>query len=78
MNSYNPLSAAQRLEAAGLSRKQAEAIAEEINDGTSEFVTKEQLEAALDKQTIRMSIINAGMLTLTCTILGTLIAALLR
>ena len=78
MNSFNPLSSAQRLEAAGLPRKQAEAIAGEITDGTNDFVTKNQLEAALDKQTIRMSIINAGMLTLTCTILGTLIAALLR
>ena len=78
MNAYNPLSAAQRLEASGLSRKQAEVIAEEINDGTSDFVTKEQLDAALNRQTIRMSVINAGMLTLTCTILGTLIAALLR
>jgi hypothetical protein len=78
MNSYNPLSSAQRLESAGLSRKQAEAIASEIDGGTSDLVTKDQLEAALDKQTIRMSIIMAGLLTLTCTILGTLIAGLLR
>ena len=73
-----PESSAQRLEAAGFPRKQAEAIAGEITDGTGDLVTKDQLEAALDKQTIRMSVINAGMLTLTCTILGTLIAALLR
>ena len=78
MNAYNPLSSAQRLEAAGFPRKQAEAIAGEITDGTGDLVTKDQLEAALDKQTIQMSVINAGMLTLTCTILGTLIAALLR
>ncbi len=78
MNAFNPLSAAQRLEAAGLPRPQAEAIAGEISDGTNDLVTKEQLEAALDKQTIRMAVINAGMLTLASTILGTLIAALLR
>ena len=76
MNAYNPLTAAHRLEETGLSRKQAEAIASEITDGTSSFVTNEQLAAALDKQTIRMSVINAGMLTLVCTILGTLIAIL--
>ncbi len=78
MNAYNPLSSAQRLEASGMSRKQAEAVASEIGNGTNDLVTKDQLEAALDKQTIRVSIINAGMLTLACTILGTLIAALLR
>jgi hypothetical protein len=78
MNAFNPLAADQRLEASGLPRKQAEAIAGEITDGTSEFVTKDMLEATLDKQTIRMTISNAGMLTLACTILGTLIAALLR
>lgn len=78
MNAYNPLTSAHRLESAGLSRTQAEAIASEIGDGTNDLVTKEQLEAALDKVTIRLSVINAGMLTLACTILGTLIAALLR
>lgn len=78
MNAYIPLSSAQRLEAAGLTRKHAEAIAGEISDGTNDLVTKDQLEAALDKQTIRMAVINAGMLTLACTILGTLIATLLR
>ncbi len=74
---YNPLTATQRLEASGISRKQAEAIASEINDGTEHLVTKDELLAALDKQTIRMSVINAGMLTLACTVLGTLAAALL-
>ena len=78
MNAYNPLTATHRLEETGLSRKQSEAIASEINEGTSDLVTQEQMDAALNKQTIRMSVINAGMLTLACTILGTLIAALLR
>ena len=78
MNAYNPLSSAQRLEAAGLPRKQAEAIAGEITDGTSDLVTKDMLEAALDKQTIRLSVIVGGMLVLTCTLLSTLTAVLLR
>jgi hypothetical protein len=82
MNAFNPLESSKRLEAAGIVRGHAEAIASEIDGGVSDLVTKEyfreRLDAALDKQTIRMSVINAGMLTLTCTILGTLIAALLR
>ena len=78
MNAYNPLTAAHRLEDTGLSRKQAEAIASEIDGGTSDLVTKEQMEAALDKTTIRLSIIIAGMLTLASTILGTVTAVLLR
>lgn len=76
MNMYNPLSATQRLEAAGLTRKQAEAIAGEIDGGTIDLVTKDMLEAALDKQTIKLSIITAGMLTLFCTIIGALVAVL--
>jgi len=75
MNAFNPLAAAQRLEASGFPRKQAEAIAGEITDGTSEFVTREMLDAALDKQTIRMSIINVGIITLACTILGVALSA---
>ncbi|MFM9978577.1 MAG: hypothetical protein ACKVOP_11115 [Sphingomonadaceae bacterium] len=76
MNSYNPLSSAQRLAASGLPREHAEAIAAEIEGGVTELVTKEMLDAALDKQTIKISVIMAGLLTLMCTILGTLIALL--
>jgi hypothetical protein len=75
MNSFNPLSAAQRLEAAGLPRKQAEAIAGEISDGTNDLVTQKDLEAALDKVTIRLSVIIGGIITLACTILGVVLSA---
>ena len=82
VNAFNPLEATKRREAAGIVRGHAEAIASEIDGTVSNLVTteyfRERLDAALDKQMIRMSVINAGMLTLACTILGTLFAALLR
>jgi hypothetical protein len=74
MNSYNPLSSAQRLEAAGLSRKQAEAIAGELADGTNEFVTKDQLLAALDKQTIKIGIMMSAIIALACSIMGVVLS----
>ena len=74
MNAYNPLSSAQRLEAAGLPRKQAEAIAGEITDGTNDFVTKEQLIAALDKQTIKIGIMMSAIIALACSIMGVVIS----
>ena len=75
MNSYNPLSSAQRLEAAGLPRKQAEAIAGEITDGTNDLVNKEQLVAALDKQTIKIGIMVSAIVALACSIMGVIFAA---
>ena len=74
MNIYNPLASTKRLEAAGLARSHAEAIASAINDGTGNLVTKEQLEAALDKVTIRLSIIIGGIVTLACTVLGVVLS----
>jgi hypothetical protein len=74
MNSYNPLSSAQRLEAAGLPRKQAEAIAGEITDGTNDFVTKDQLIAALDTQTIKIGIMMSAIVALACSIMGVVIS----
>ncbi len=72
---YNPLTATQRLEASGISRKQAEAIASEINDGTEQLVTKEQLVAALDKQTIKIGILTSAIVALACSIMGVIITA---
>ncbi|MGJ3626438.1 hypothetical protein AB5I41_05090 [Sphingomonas sp. MMS24-JH45] len=48
MNAYNPLDSMKRLEAAGLDRRQAEAIASEINDSAAELVTKVYLREQLD------------------------------
>jgi hypothetical protein len=78
MNAFNPLTSTKRLEAAGLSRQQAEAIAFEIDDGTSDLVTKDyladQLESALAKQTIRIGILTSGIVAVATGILGVLIS----
>ena len=74
MNAYNPLTAAHRLEETGLSRKQAEAIASEINDGSSDHVTKEQLEAALDKTIIKIGVMVSAIVALACSIMGVIIS----
>jgi hypothetical protein len=78
MNAYNPLESMKRLEAAGLERRQAEAIAGEINDGTSSLVTRdyldERLESELSKQTIRMGGLTAGIVAVATAILGVLIS----
>jgi len=74
MNAYNPLESTRRLEASGMDRRQPEAIASEINDGTSNLVTKEQLEAALDKTTIRIGILTSGIVAVATAVLGVLIS----
>ena len=74
MNAYNPLDSMKRLEAAGLDRRQAEAIAGEINDGTDNLFTKEQLVAALDKTTIRIGILTSGIVAVATAVLGVLIS----
>lgn len=74
MNMYNPLESTKRLEAAGLARAQAEAIASEINDGTNDLVTHAQLEAALDRTTIRIGILTSGIVAVATAILGVLIS----
>jgi len=74
MNAYNPLESMKRLEQAGIVRQHAEAIAAEINAGTDDLVTKdyfkETLAAALDRVTIRLSVIMVASISLACTILG--------
>ena len=70
MNAYNPLQSTKRLEEAGLSRQQAEAIATEISDGTNDLVTKDMLDAALDKQTIKIGVLVAAIIAVACTIMG--------
>jgi hypothetical protein len=79
MNAYNPLTTAKRLEASGLPRKQAEAIAFfEIDDGTSDLVTREyladQLETALANQTVRIGVLTSGIVAVATAVLGVLIS----
>ena len=74
MNAYNPLSSTQRLEAAGLPRPRAEAIAMEITDGSSDHVTKAELEAALDRTIIKMGLMVSAIVALACSIMGVTIS----
>jgi hypothetical protein len=78
MNAYNPLTTAKRLEASGLPRKQAEAIAFEIDDSTSDLVTREyltdRLDSALAKQTIRIGVLTSGIVAVATAVLGVLIS----
>lgn len=78
MNAYNPLTAAHRLEETGLSRKQAEAIASEISTSAEHLVTKdyfkEQLDAALARNTIRMGVLTSGIVAVATAVLGLLIS----
>jgi len=48
MNVYNPLDATQAMEAAGLERRQAEAIARVIGDSKNDLVTNDILTLKLD------------------------------
>jgi hypothetical protein len=78
MNVYNPLDSMRRLEAAGLDRRQAEAIADEINVGNSDLVTKdyfkEQLDAEFSRFTVRLGGLIAGMIALATAVLGVIIS----
>ena len=71
---FNPIAAMQRLEKAGLTRKHAEALADELRGATVQLVTQEQLQAALDRQTIRICGILGAFMALGFTGLGVLIS----
>ena len=89
MNAFNPLEATKRLEAAGIARGHAEAIASEIDGGTDDLVTTayfsdklddfgkrldEKFDAALAKQTVRNGAITAGIVAVATSVLGLLIS----
>ena len=78
MNAFNPLESTKRLEAAGIARGHAEAIASEINASNDDLVTrdyfKRELDAALDRVTIRLGLTVVGAITLACTLLGTVLS----
>lgn len=78
MNAYNPLDAMKRLEAAGLERRQAEAIAGEIGESGRGLVTedflKQQLDALSDKLLVRIGLMVSGIIALACTIIGVVVS----
>lgn len=78
MNAFNPLEATKRLQAAGITRRHAEAIASEINSSNDDLVTKdyfqERLDTALAKQTVRNGIVTSGIVAVATTLLGLLVS----
>lgn len=80
---FDPVSFIHRLEAEGIARGAAEAIAQGIEDRNRELatkqdlvdlVTKSQLEAALSKVIIQVGGMLAASIALIVAILGTIIA----
>jgi hypothetical protein len=78
MNAYNPLSSTKRLEAAGMPRAQAEAIAFEITESTDDLVTNEKLDSALEsainKGVIKIGIMTSAIVALACSVMGVLLS----
>lgn len=74
MNAYNPIATMSRLEKAGFHRRQAQTLADEMRGAIEVCVTQEQLEAALSRQTIRLSAILGSAMAIGFTVLGVLIS----
>lgn len=72
MTAFNPITTMQRLGDAGFKRPQAEALANELHHATTELVTKDDLNKALDAQankvTLRIGAMLAAVLTLAVTL----------
>jgi len=74
MNAYNPLDATKSMEAAGLDRRQAEAIARVIGDSKNDLVTGDtlelKLEAALSRQLVRFGALMTGLIAAATAIVS--------
>lgn len=68
------LTFAQSLEQAGFKRPQADAIASGMGKAAADLVTKADLDAAMDRVTIRMGALMAAGLAISTAILGLLIS----
>lgn len=74
MNAFNPIAAMDRLKEAGIKDRHAKAIADEMQGAIVELVTKEQLDAAVDRVTVRVGMMLAATATLICTVLAVVIS----
>jgi hypothetical protein len=74
MTAYNPIEAMNRLKAAGLPAKQAEALANEMHGVIVELVTNEQLQAALNKQALYIIGILGTVIVGAATVLGVILS----
>ena len=73
MNAFDPQECAKRLEAAGIARPHAEAIAAEIKAVKNDLATRldrERSEAALDRTATRLCIFILAFTALACAVLG--------
>ena len=78
MTAYNPIEAMQRMQAAGVTRKLAESLANELTSARDDLVTKADLQTALDaalaKQTLRICSVLGGLVAFGFTAIGVLIS----
>ena len=65
---FDTLAFVERLEQAGINRRHAEALADELHHVTTHLVTHEQLKAELDRHFIRQSAALAAIAVLTVTL----------
>ena len=56
MTASNPIYTMRKLEHAGMDRKQAETLADELHHATTELVTKDELTKALDAQANKLAL----------------------
>jgi len=71
---FDTLGYAKRLRDAGIAIEQAEAHAEAARDFVmAELVTKTDLEAALDRQSLRLTVRLGGMITIAVAMLAAII-----
>lgn len=74
MTAFNPIAAMQRLENAGIKRQHAQALADEMRGAIDTIVTTEQLEAAMNRLTLRLAAIVGSMMAVGFSVLGMIIA----
>jgi hypothetical protein len=74
MNDFRAIETMGRLQRGGFKPQQASALAGELESAMSSLVTREQLEAALNRQLIRMGIMTAAIVSLACTLVGVAIS----
>lgn len=74
MTAYNPIDVMNRLKAAGITAKHAEALANEMHGVIMETVTHEQLKAALNRQALYIIGILGTMTVGAASVLGVILS----
>ena len=74
MTAYNPIATMQRLEATGMARKQAEALADEFVSVRDDLVTLSDLKAELNATALRICAAMGAAMALGFTALGFIVS----